>query len=216
MRKAVLERRRAILETVEGHQTPNDNGFGGTRDVVLRWAVTLFAEHGFEACTMRGLAAAADVRPPALYHHFSSKQQILAEAMWLALGDFLVAVLGPLDEEPPSDWLHRIVSRHTAFQIEHRDLASANDLLVQREMLSEHMPHDEHLAFNEAGRGYFQIVRDLGRVRSGARSHDRANIDAFAIIAACDRVSIWYSPEGKMDLAAVTRQTWALVERILG
>ena len=48
------------------------------RSDVLAHAVTLLDTHGLAALTMRRLGAELDVQPSAIYHHFASKQALLA------------------------------------------------------------------------------------------------------------------------------------------
>src|ERR1700760_4885515 len=47
---------------------------GGGRDRVLREAMRLFGEDGVPGTTVRGVAAAAEVSPANVMHHFGSKQ----------------------------------------------------------------------------------------------------------------------------------------------
>ncbi len=49
-----------------------------TRGAILDAALDLFADAGFAATSMRQLAKAVDVRESTLYHHFPSKEAILA------------------------------------------------------------------------------------------------------------------------------------------
>ena len=44
-------------------------------------ALELIASQGFEAMSMRSLAAAVGVQSAALYHHFTTKQALLADLM---------------------------------------------------------------------------------------------------------------------------------------
>nr|WP_274636321.1 TetR/AcrR family transcriptional regulator C-terminal domain-containing protein [Microbacterium bovistercoris] len=69
-----------------------------TRDDVARTALRLLDDVGLPDLTMRRLAAALEVQPSALYHHFPNKQTMLAE-----LADRIVA----LRSEPPAsgDWV---------------------------------------------------------------------------------------------------------------
>ncbi len=45
-----------------------------TRERIVEVAVETFAQHGFSSTSMRKIAGAADVTPPAVTHHFRSKE----------------------------------------------------------------------------------------------------------------------------------------------
>lgn len=50
-----------------------------TREQILRVASHLFAKRGFHGTSTRGIAAQVGIRQPSLFHHFSSKAEIMAE-----------------------------------------------------------------------------------------------------------------------------------------
>ena len=54
-------------------------------------ALKLIASQGFEAMSMCGLAAAVGVQSAALYHHFATKQALLADLMISHMRDLLAA-----------------------------------------------------------------------------------------------------------------------------
>jgi len=56
-------------------------GAGGTRDKILAAARSQFARLGFEATTIRGIAAAARVDPKLVLHYFASKEGVFRAAM---------------------------------------------------------------------------------------------------------------------------------------
>ena len=47
------------------------------RERILAAARRLFAQHGFEAVTLRKIAAAIDYAPGAIYLHFKDKEQLI-------------------------------------------------------------------------------------------------------------------------------------------
>ncbi len=51
------------------------------RDELLRLAATMFAERGLRATTVRDIADAAGILSGSLYHHFSSKEQMVDEVL---------------------------------------------------------------------------------------------------------------------------------------
>ncbi|MGV7705255.1 helix-turn-helix domain-containing protein, partial [Mycobacterium kansasii] len=56
-----------------------------TADRILRAAAELISLRGYSATSTREIAAAVGVEQPALYKHFSSKKDILAALVRLAL-----------------------------------------------------------------------------------------------------------------------------------
>ncbi|MFN3948059.1 TetR/AcrR family transcriptional regulator [Microbacterium sp.] len=65
---------------------------GYDRDGILAVAVQLFNEQGFDATSVSDLARRLGLAKSALYHHFSSKEELLSVALEAALGG-LEAVL---------------------------------------------------------------------------------------------------------------------------
>lgn len=62
----------------------------GRRGEILDAALGVFAEKGYEAGTMREIAAAVGVSEPALYRHYAGKEALFEELVALA-GDRIVA-----------------------------------------------------------------------------------------------------------------------------
>src|ERR1700759_4293686 len=68
-----------------------------SRDSLLEAACALFAEHGYEATSMRDIAAAPGVRAPSLYNHVAAKQDILLAIMDKAMDRAIDALAAALD-----------------------------------------------------------------------------------------------------------------------
>lgn len=56
-----------------------------SRDEIVAIAIEMFADRGFASVSMRDLAAACDMTPAALYHHFPDKSALYLEAVRQAL-----------------------------------------------------------------------------------------------------------------------------------
>ena len=54
------------------------------RELILEAAIELFHERGYPATGVDDIGKAVDVSGPAIYRHFSSKEEILLEAIRLA------------------------------------------------------------------------------------------------------------------------------------
>ncbi|MFJ4165245.1 TetR/AcrR family transcriptional regulator [Microbacterium sp. NPDC089698] len=72
---------------------------GYDRAQVLEIAVRLFNEQGYDATSVSSLAAELGLSKAALYHHFSSKEQILEIALDDALGGLEAVLDGALADE---------------------------------------------------------------------------------------------------------------------
>src|SRR5260370_1421611 len=63
---------------------------------VLESATRLFTEKGYEAASVRDIAAELEIRPSSLYHHFPGKQHILFAICMKMQTDFNAEVMPEL------------------------------------------------------------------------------------------------------------------------
>jgi AcrR family transcriptional regulator len=85
-----------------------------TPDVILQ-AAEAVAEQGFDALSMRAVAARLEAVPMALYNHFATKEQLVAALLDRVLGRFE-------PPEPTGDWLEdlrRFARAHRALLARH-------------------------------------------------------------------------------------------------
>ncbi len=68
-----------------------------SRDSLLEAACLLFAEHGYQATSMKDIASALGVRAPSLYNHVAAKQDILLAIMDKAMDRAIDALAAELD-----------------------------------------------------------------------------------------------------------------------
>src|SRR2546429_7918119 len=85
-------------------------------DQVLESATRLFTEKGYEAASVRDLAAELEIRPSSLYHHFPGKQHILFAICMRMQTDFNAEVIPELlASRPPDEAIASAVRRHVLF-----------------------------------------------------------------------------------------------------
>jgi AcrR family transcriptional regulator len=94
---------------------------------ILDEAAALFHEKGFHGVGMDELGTRAGLSGPALYRHFSGKNEILA-ALFNEAMDELVAATVPTAAEPADDLL-RMIRHHIEYAVSHRALVG----IYQRE-----------------------------------------------------------------------------------
>jgi AcrR family transcriptional regulator len=198
-------------------EIPEPEGRGSeTKNRILDTSITLFAERGFEACTMRDIAAAVGIKAPAIYNHYPSKDDVLAAAMEHIMGRFFWALMAPLEEKPVEGWLKQLVYNHVGFQLEHRRLSRANDALLNSPSKQRVLPPGVYHRIVGAERAYIELISILVRLSVPRSSEWDGLMSGFAITAMCDRVNAWYDPKGPLDERQVADRTWKLVTRMVG
>jgi AcrR family transcriptional regulator len=147
-----------------------------TRDRVLREAARLFARRGFHGTTIEDLGAACGISGPALYKHFASKDEVLAQLLvgisqqLLEGGRSVVAAAaGPVEA------VGALVASHAEFatsqpdliRVQDRDLANLSATAARRVRALQ--------------RAYVEVwVEALQRVRAGLPA-ELARIEVHAL-----------------------------------
>lgn len=96
-----------------------------SRERILDAAMRRFTQYGYAGTSLKGIAADVGISTPALYWHFSSKEEIAYLAITQALEDFLAFVRGALTSEKPAERLTELVVAHVTWQLEQAEVASA-------------------------------------------------------------------------------------------
>src|SRR5512138_238159 len=74
-----------------------------TRDDILEAAAQVFRQKGFNGASMQDIAAAVNLQKASLYHHVSSKQEILLALLDRALGMLTEHIAGIAAQDLPAD-----------------------------------------------------------------------------------------------------------------
>lgn len=128
---------------------------------ILQAAAAVFHEKGFHGVGMDELGKRAGMNGPALYRHFSSKNEILA-ALFNEAMDELVGATAQMHEDPRAD-LDRMIAHHVAFAIGEQHLVN----VYQREERSLVDPWRKH--FDRRRRAYVERWEStIGRCFPGA------------------------------------------------
>lgn len=209
--------RRKILQSglpLGGSVEPLDRG-AETKARILDNAIDIFGDRGFEACTMRELAAEVGIKAPAIYNHYASKEEVLAAVMEHILGFFFWTVLTPLEEAPVEAWLERVVKADVGFQLNNRRLARANWALLSATNKKRVLPPDVYRRIVAAERGYIALLDALVRLQSPGGDRWESMMAGFAISAMCNQTVTWYDPAGQLSAEEVAGRSWRLVEQMI-
>ncbi|MEU6249423.1 helix-turn-helix domain-containing protein [Glycomyces sp. NPDC047010] len=93
----------------------------GTRDRILETARELFSANTYRASTMRELAARLGITKPSLYHHFTSKSEIL-EHLVRAPIEALAAAVDAAEQAGPEEAGSVLLRGCIAVVTEHREV----------------------------------------------------------------------------------------------
>jgi AcrR family transcriptional regulator len=186
---------------------------------VLLTAIYMFSERGFEATTMRAIAAGVGVKAPAIYKHFESKEDLLTEAVCWSMDEFVHSVVDQVDasNDEPSEALRALIQRHVLYTILHGDEASGSNLLGDLDKLINFLPRDAHARVEGQMRNYLERVCVLMGAITGRDPRDPdLRLIALSTLTMCDRVAIWYRKDGPFSPTEVADRHWLNTEALLG
>lgn len=172
-------------------ETPQDEGTAGR---ILREAAALFRKKGFNGSSMQDLATAVGITKSSLYHHYPSKQALLADIIEVTMSRVapLVAEIAAADL-PAADRLHRALAIHTAESIRERDFVACfseeSRYLSPAFMETHRQKKGEYEA-------HFRAVICDGIVGGEFREQDPA-LATMAVLGMCDSVIRRYRPTGE-------------------
>ena len=172
---------------------------GYDREQMLHAAVALFNEQGYDATSVAALAARLGLSKAALYHHFSSKEEVLEVAVGAAL-DGLEGVLADATATSAGDRLAEVLRGAVSVLVAQ---LPADTLLLRVRGNSE----VERRAL-ERRRAFDQAVTEIVRAAQ-ADGAVRADVDASVatrlLFGMVNSLVEWYRPGGPEDAEALAR-----------
>lgn len=170
---------------------------GHDREAVLRAAIHLFIEQGYDATSISDLAGSLGVTKSAVYHHFPSKESLLGAALDEALTGLDAAVLGAAraaDGRSAHDRLRDTVVAAIRILAEHRPavtllLRVRGNSELEVAALARRRRIDDDLA---------RLVADA--VAEGSlRSDLPPEVVSRLVFGTVNSLVDWYSPDGSLD-----------------
>jgi len=187
---------------------------GEKTEAAIRDAATaLIARHGYEAMSMRQLAAAVGVQAAALYRYFPTKEDLLftlllehMEALHAAWREACPAGADPAAR------LSAFVGNHIAFHIARRHATHVSNMEL-RSLSPERLTRILKLraAYEKELRA---ILRD--GADAGAFAVDDVELTAMALIQMMTGVIVWFRPGERLSIAGVTETYLAMTMRLVG
>lgn len=157
--------------------------------------IRLVWEHGYEAMSLRRLAAEVGLQPGSLYNHFPSKQALLFDIVRTHMEDLTAA----LDEalagvDKPEDRLVAFAAFHLRYHMTRRSLV----YIANSELRSLEPDNRARIvALRSAYESRLMSILDAGRT-AGVFAVPDVAVAAFALIAMLTGVCEWYRPDGRL------------------
>ena len=184
-----------------------------TFEAIRAAGTRLIWQHGFEAMSLRRLAAEVGVQPGSLYNHFETKQALLFDIV----ESHMAALTARLDEallghESPRDRLVAFAAFHSRYHMTRRmQVYVANSEL--RSLEPENRAHivDMRRAYERRLETILEAGRDAGLFLI-----DDLKITTFALISMMTGICEWYQPDGRLTEADLVRIHVDMVLRAVG
>jgi AcrR family transcriptional regulator len=168
-----------------------------SREAILESAAQVIRQKGFHAASMADIAEAVQLQKASLYHHFSSKQDILLELLDRALAMVTDSMAQVMCQDLPADEKLRLAMRSYLQTLsEQGDLVSV--LLMEHRSLD-----DENLSRHIPNRDRFENMwRDLIQegVVKGVFACDNIPMTARGVMGVMNWTITWYRPGGKLSI----------------
>lgn len=187
---------------------------GEKTEAAIREAATnLIARYGYEAVSMRQLAAQVGVQPAALYRYFPTKEDLL----YSLLSDHMQGLLASWEDKRPADAspvtrLAAFVDNHIRFHVARRHDTHISNMEL-RSLSPEKLTHILRL------RGAYE--KELRQIlRDGADQHlltvEDVTLTAMAIIQMVTGVITWFRPDERLSVDEVAETYHKMTMRLTG
>jgi len=178
-----------------------------TRDDILDAAAQIFRKKGFHGASMADIAETVNLQKASLYHHVSSKQEILLALLDRAL-EMLIEQIGAVSSQtlPADEKLTLMIRAYLVSLAKNSDLSSV--LLFEHRSLDPKQ-HNRHVPKRDRFESLWRVTVEQG-VRDGLFTCADPALAVRALMGALNWTITWYHPEGPKSIEHIADQYAAL------
>jgi AcrR family transcriptional regulator len=173
------------------------------RHDIIRTAAQIFGTKGYHATSMQDIADAVRLQKASLYHHITSKQDILISILDQAL-DLLIADMQTVLEQElsPTERVRRGMQSYLDLLTEEADLAAV--------LLLEHRNLDPELrsAHNQKRDDFEGLWRRI--IQDGIDSGEFREVDVqvvtYALLGVLNWTITWFNSDGRLSVRELSSQ----------
>ncbi|KAA9159625.1 TetR/AcrR family transcriptional regulator [Amycolatopsis acidicola] len=202
------------MDLAEGAGRRAEEAASPGEETILRAAIAVMAEHGYHGTSVRDIAEEAGFSASALYHHFESKQDVLATIMERGIKQLLLSTRTALAGagEDPVDQLSALVSVQILFHLQDQ----RGTLLGTSEVRALEEPvRGRHLAKRRQQQRMFDQVVRRG-VEQGVFTTSLPLEASRAIVVMCTGVASWFSPRSRVSREQIVERYQRLALDMVG
>ena len=174
-----------------------------SKQTILEAAAKIFSQKGYHATSMNDIANSVNLQKASLYHHVSSKQEILVSILDEAL-DLINNRVGDVVELPiPTDEKMRIAVREYLSTLTEQPNLAGVLLLEYKSLTPEY--HARHIPKRDK---FEQIWRDLLQlgVDEGHFFISDVHMTTRALLGLMNWVVTWYKESGALSIFEIADQ----------
>ena len=176
-------------------------------------ALTLMSRHGYDAVTMRQLAAEVGVQAAALYRYFPTKEDLLFTLMREHMEGLLAAweTARPASSDPAAR-LSAFVRNHIRFHVERRHSTHVSNMELRS------LSRERLTSMLKLRSTYEKELRQILRngAEDGAFAVEEPALTAMAIIQMITGVIVWFRPDERLTVEEVAETYLGMTLRLVG
>jgi TetR/AcrR family transcriptional regulator, cholesterol catabolism regulator len=174
-----------------------------SKETILEAAAQIFSEKGFHAASMQDIARSVNLQKASLYHHVSSKQEILLELLDRAL-DILIEQIGPIVAQASSPEIKLQLAMQAYLQIltDQRGLSAV--LLFEHRSLSDEL-QSRHLPRRDRFEGLWRSLIREG-VNAGIFVCEDPAQATRSLLGVMNWTLTWYRADGPLTAREIADQ----------
>ena len=171
-----------------------------TRADILDAAAQVFRQKGYHGASMADIAGAVNLQKASLYHHVSSKQEILLALLDRAL-EMLTEHISVVTSQdlPPDEKLRQMIHAYLSALTDNIDLSSV--LLIEHRSLEKKL-HARHVPYRDKFEGLWRDVIKEG-AKTGVFACDDPALMVRALMGIMNWTITWYRPDGGKSIDVI-------------
>jgi TetR/AcrR family transcriptional regulator, cholesterol catabolism regulator len=181
-----------------------------TRARILDAAAHVLSANGYAGLRLTDVAAEAEIRAPAIYYYYTSRDELIEEVMWAGIADMREHVAAALtdlpDDTPPLDRLLAAAEAHLRHALEISDYTTASIRNAGQVPLS--IRKRQILEEERYGEVWRRLINDLAR-QGRLRPELDTYIAQMLVLGALNWAVEWWDPRrGSLEAVVANAQSF--------